>query len=124
MPARLRRLAISAVMACTICVNPSEAGALDLFADELLPRGYTNSCQSQAIMLALALEKHTAFPIRTAGELRNAEIEFRVLIKNIAAEDPNLSVLSHETWRKALETYTQGNFFAQARIYFQGKRLG
>lgn len=101
--------AVASTLGMYACATPARAQAIDLFSDHL-PQSYNNTCQSQAIMLALAIEGHPAFPMANAGELREAELAFRQIVEAIAANDPELSVRHHQTWRLALEQYTSGNF--------------
>lgn len=85
-------------------VAASEAAALDLYADPT-PQSTSKTCQSYAMMLALAAEGDHQFPIKTFGELREAEQAFRTI-----AEATPGGPYGHDALGVALRTYTGGAY--------------
>lgn len=94
------------VLACLILtsVNSKASLALDLFA-EALPQAQTNTCQSYAIMLALAAKGDSRFPIVTFAQLRQAEARFRQL-----AEKAPGGPYGHVAFQSAVRDYTGGAY--------------
>jgi hypothetical protein len=78
----------------------SKAFSLDLYADPT-PQSTSQTCQSYAMMLALAAEGDPAFPIATFGELRAAEQAFRTI-----AEATPGGPYGHGALGVALKSYT------------------
>lgn len=99
---RLGRLTLMALFAAALYT--SEAEALDLFGDTL-PQAQTNTCQSYAVMLALAVRGDAAFPVRTFDDLRRAERDFRQIAGGIPG-----GPYSHDALRVAIGTYTNGKY--------------
>ncbi|RVH37813.1 hypothetical protein [Sinorhizobium meliloti] len=82
----------------------TSASSIDLFSDTI-PQGQTNTCQSYAVMLALAAQGDSAFPIATFKELRQAEAQFRAIAERVPG-----GPFSHEALRVAVEQYTGGKY--------------
>lgn len=92
-------------VAVTIALSPApHALALDLFED-IKPQATTQTCQSYAIMLALAALGDDAFPINNFEELRDAEKEFRAVAEGVSG-----GPYGHDALKKAVSQYTSGAY--------------
>jgi hypothetical protein len=80
------------------------AKALDLFSDPL-PQAQSNTCQSYAVMLALAAQGDPSFPMNTFAQLRNAEGNFRKIAEGIPG-----GPYSHDALKAAVTQYTGGKY--------------
>lgn len=83
--------------------------ALDLFKDTL-PQAQTNTCQSYAMVLALAAEG--GHEIANFDELRAAEAEFRGLAEGFPG-----GPYGHEALQQAVEAYTGGKYELRIESY-------
>ncbi len=89
----------------TLCLAyPSISYAIDLYADPK-PQAQSDTCQSYALMLALAAQGDNAFPIKTFSELRKSEADFRA----VAAGFPG-GPFGHDALRRAVAAYTGGAY--------------
>jgi hypothetical protein len=93
---------------------PSASSALDLFKDTL-PQAQSNTCQSYAIMLALAAKGDAAFPINTFAELRKAESDFRDIAEGLEG-----GPYGHEALRQAVSRYTGGQYSLEIETVTNG----
>lgn len=71
----------------------------------------TETCQSYALSVALALQKDRKFTIETAADLRRTEESIRRQIKKISEG----SSVSHEHIMRAFEAYTNGDYKLQIK---------
>jgi hypothetical protein len=94
-------IGIAALMSAMV---PTTSAALDLFKDTL-PQAQSNTCQSYAIMLALAAKGDAAFPISTFADLRKAESDFRAIAEGLEG-----GPYGHEALRHAVSQYTGGQY--------------
>ncbi len=91
---------------CAILIAP-QASAIDLFKDTQ-PQATTNTCQSYAVMLALAAQDDPSFPIENFQHLREAEANFRAI-----AESKKGGPYGHKALKAAIEDYTNGKYTLQ-----------
>lgn len=77
---------------------------LSLFQD-VRPQAKSNSCQSYASVLALAVQQDPRFPIDTFAKLRDTELAFRRILERMEG-----SPYSHVNWPKAMEILTVGKY--------------
>ena len=87
-----------------VALISSVAKAIDLFADPQ-PQAQKNTCQSYAIMLALAAQGDPNFPINNFSELRSAETSFRQVSEQVPG-----GPYGHEALKTAISQYTQGKY--------------
>jgi len=84
-----------------VCGN---AHAIDLYSDTL-PQAQLDTCQSYAVVLALAAKGDPAFPMTTFAEIRKGEADFR----QIAAGIPG-GPFGHDALKQAVDNYTSGAY--------------
>lgn len=86
-------------------VSTKIANAFDLYLDPK-PQASAFTCQSYAVMLALAHFGHSAYKLETPRNLREAELEFRRHIDAEAATTGQ-NKYSHKVWKAAFSKFTQ-----------------
>ncbi len=99
-----------------VAISAAHAQPVPMY-EGALPQAYTNTCQSQSLMLALALEQHPAFDFATAEELRGAEVSFRQLVNSIDANDDARTAAHHTVWRDAIAQYTLQHFSLELEYF-------
>jgi hypothetical protein len=95
-----RLFAISAVLH----VLSTNAHAIDLYSDTV-PQAQVDTCQSYAMVLALAAKGDPAFQITTFKEIRQGEADFRQTAANIPG-----GPFGHEALKQAVNNYTSGAY--------------
>jgi hypothetical protein len=96
----LRLFVISGVLH----VLSTNGHAIDIYSDTV-PQAQVDTCQSYAMVLALAAKGDPAFPITTFEEIRQGEADFR----QIAAGIPG-GPFGHEALKQAVSNYTSGAY--------------